>query len=326
MTNNTELSAEQAKVLEEEQQLLLLVKQGLLMLAAEDKESNISNLQLENIIELRDSLADTLPEDVPAVMAQMERMVLLHSQQDSHNSASGYNLDTPYFAHIRLSENNRVRDLLIGNQNCFSTHLPCPIVDWKNAPISQIFYRYREGEEYVEDIGERELEGELITRRMLLIENGNLMRISWPGGVLEDLASEQGGSNKWHLVSQKTPRLESGQEKTLDELQAPEKSSSNSGKTTDLSFSGYRVDKHLRQITALVDPQQFEVITHSESGIILIQGGAGSGKTTVALHRLAYLMTKKPQYFKPKTVLPIVFGPALANYMSRVLPALGVMV
>ena len=324
MTNNTELSAEQAKVLEEEKQLLLLVKQGLLMLAAEDKESNISNLQLENIIELRDSLADTLPEDVPAVMAQMERMVLLHSQQDSHNSASGYNLDTPYFAHIRLSENNRVRDLLIGNQNCFSTHLPCPIVDWKNAPISQIFYRYREGEEYVEDIGERELEGELITRRMLLIENGNLMRISWPGGVLEDLASEQGVSNKWHLVSQKTPRLESGQEKTLDELQVPEKSSSNSEKTTDLSFSGYRVDKHLRQITALVDPQQFEVITHSESGIILIQGGAGSGKTTVALHRLAYLMTKKPQYFKPKTVLPIVFGPALANYMSRVLPALGV--
>ncbi|MEC9012157.1 MAG: 3'-5' exonuclease [SAR324 cluster bacterium] len=324
MTNNTELSAEQAKVLEEEQQLLLLVKQGLLMLAAEDKESKISNLQLENIIELRDSLADTLPEDVPAVMAQMERMVLLHSQQDSHNSASGYNLDTPYFAHIRLSENNRVRDLLIGNQNCFSTHLPCPIVDWKNAPISQIFYRYREGEEYVEDIGERELEGELITRRMLLIENGILMRISWPGGVLEDLFSEQGGSNKWHLVSQKTPRLESGQEKTLDELQAPEKSSSNSGKTNDLSFSGYRVDKHLRQITALVDPQQFEVITHSESGIILIQGGAGSGKTTVALHRLAYLMTKKPQYFKPKTVLPIVFGPALANYMSKVLPALGV--
>ncbi len=218
MTNNTELSAEQAKVLEEEQQLLLLVKQGLLMLAAEDKESKISNLQLENIIELRDSLADTLPEDVPAVMAQMERMVLLHSQQDSHNSASGYNLDTPYFAHIRLSENNRVRDLLIGNQNCFSTHLPCPIVDWKNAPISQIFYRYREGEEYVEDIGERELEGELITRRMLLIENGILMRISWPGGVLEDLVSEQGGSNKWHLVSQKTPRLESGQEKNLYEF------------------------------------------------------------------------------------------------------------
>ena len=324
MVNNIKLSAEQAKVLDEEQQLLLLVKQGLLMLAAEDKKSNISNLQFENIIELRDSLSDTLPEDVPAVMAQLERMVLLHSQQDSHNVASGYNLDTPYFAHIRLEENNRVRDLLIGNQNCFSTHLPCPIVDWKNAPISQIFYRYREGDEYVEDIGERELEGVLITRRMLLIENGILMRINWPGGVLEDISTENGGGNQWHLVSQNTPRLESGLDKTLNEIKAPHKISSNSGKTSDLSFSGYRVDKHLRQITALVDPQQFEVITHSESGIILIQGGAGSGKTTVALHRLAYLMSKKPQYFKPKTVLPIVFGPALANYMSKVLPALGV--
>ncbi|MFL2737684.1 MAG: 3'-5' exonuclease [bacterium] len=319
-----ELSAEQTKVLEEEQLLLLQVKQGLIILAAEDKKNNLSNLQLEGIIELRDSLAETLPEDVPAVMAQMERMVLLHSQQNSHNPSNGYNLDTPYFAHIVLSENNRVRNLLIGNQNCFSTHLPCPIVDWKNAPISKIFYRYREGDEYVEDIGEKELEGELIKRRMLLIENGNLMRINWPGGILEDLSSEQGGSNNWRLVSQKTPRLESGHGKTLEEIKVTGKSSLNAGEKTDLSFSGYRVDKHLRQITALVDPQQFEIITHSDYGIILIQGGAGSGKTTVALHRLAYLMTKKPQYFKPKTVLPIVFGHALANYMSRVLPALGV--
>ena len=324
MDVRVELSAEQTKVLEEEQLLLLQVKQGLIILAAEDKKNNLSNLQLEGIIELRDSLAETLPEDVPAVMAQMERMVLLHSQQDSHNPSTGYNLDTPYFAHIVLSENNRVRNLLIGNQNCFSTHLPCPIVDWKNAPISKIFYRYREGDEYVEDIGERELEGELIKRRMLLIENGNLMRINWSGGILEDLSPEQGGNNNWRLVSQKTPRLESGHGKTLEEIKVTGKSSLNAGGKTDLSFSGYRVDKHLRQITALVDPQQFEIITHSDYGIILIQGGAGSGKTTVALHRLAYLMTKKPQYFKPKTVLPIVFGHALANYMSRVLPALGV--
>ena len=324
MDVRVELSAEQTKVLEEEQLLLLQVKQGLIILAAEDKKNNLSNLQLEGIIELRDSLAETLPEDVPAVMAQMERMVLLHSQQDSHNPSKGYNLDTPYFAHIVLSENNRVRNLLIGNQNCFSTHLPCPIVDWKNAPISKIFYRYREGDEYVEDIGERELEGELIKRRMLLIENGNLMRINWPGGILEDLSPEQGGSNNWRLVSQKTPRLESGHGKTLEEIKVTGKSSLKAGGKTDLSFSGYRVDKHLRQITALVDPQQFEIITHSDYGIILIQGGAGSGKTTVALHRLAYLMTKKPQYFKPKTVLPIVCGHALANYMSRVLPALGV--
>ena len=143
-----------------------------------------------------------------------KRQVLLHSQQDSHNASFGFNQDVPYFAHIRLRENKRERDLLIGNQNCFSTHLPCPIVDWKNAPISQIFYRYHEGDEYVEDIGESELEGELITRRMLLIENGILMRINWPGGVLEDLSTEPNKHNKWHLVSHKIHQLESGQDKT----------------------------------------------------------------------------------------------------------------
>ena len=318
------LSVEQNKILEEEQQLLLQVKQGLLMHAAEEKKGEISKSQLENIIELRDSLSETLPEDVPAVMAQMERMLLLHTQQDSQNTDISFNLDTPYFAHIRLRENERDRDLLIGNQNCFSTHLPCSIVDWKNAPISKIFYRYHEGEEYVEDIGEREIEGVLVTRRMLLIENGTLMRINWPEGVLENYSPNSKNSKKWHLITHKIPRLESGQENNLDEFQSYEDQGNKSKTTARKNFSGYRVDKHLRQITALVDPQQFEIITHSESGIVLIQGGAGSGKTTVALHRLAYLMSNKPQYFRPKTVLPIVFGPALANYMSKVLPALGV--
>ena len=50
MNKIKKLSPEHAKILEEEKQLLLLVKQGLLMLAVEDKESNISNLHFENII------------------------------------------------------------------------------------------------------------------------------------------------------------------------------------------------------------------------------------------------------------------------------------
>ena len=96
--------------------------------------------------------------------------------------------------------------------------MPCSIVDWKNAPISKIFYRYREGEEYVEDIGEREIEGVLVTRRMLLIENGTLMRINWPGGVLENYSPDSKNSKKWHLITHKIPRLESGQENNLDEF------------------------------------------------------------------------------------------------------------
>ena len=46
-----------------------------------------------------------------------------------------------------------------------------------------------------------------------------------------------------------------------------------------------RADKALPEIAALIDKEQFELITQPASGIVVIQGGAGSGKTTVALHR-----------------------------------------
>ena len=191
MSNKIKLSKEHLIILNEEKDLLLKVKEGFLMLEAENKKKHIGNLQFDHIIELRDSIKDTLPEDIPAVMAQMERMILVHSHQDKNKFVSNFNLDNPYFAHIRLREEKRIRDILIGSQNCFSTHLPCPIVDWKNSPVSKIFYRYREGDEFVEDLGERELEGELVTRRMLFIENGNLLRINWPEGVLENFSKRK---------------------------------------------------------------------------------------------------------------------------------------
>src|SRR5690606_15798596 len=83
-------------------------------------------------------------------------------------------------------------------------------------------------------------------------------------------------------------------------------------------------DKHLREITALIDPRQFELITRPDSGPVVIQGGAGSGKTTIGLHRLAYLAYQDRRRFRPDRMLVIVFNQALARYISQVLPALDV--
>ena len=94
---SSNLSAEHAQIVKEEQQLLLLVKKGLLILVAENKLRIKSDPQLKNIIEIRDSLSETQPEDVPAVLAQLERMVSLHSHQDTHNSNVGYNISAPDF-------------------------------------------------------------------------------------------------------------------------------------------------------------------------------------------------------------------------------------
>jgi DNA helicase-2/ATP-dependent DNA helicase PcrA len=85
-----------------------------------------------------------------------------------------------------------------------------------------------------------------------------------------------------------------------------------------------REDKHLSEITALIDPRQFDLISQPTSGLVVIQGGAGSGKTTIGLHRLAYLAFQDPQRFRADQMLVIVFNDALVRYISRVLPALGV--
>ena len=85
-----------------------------------------------------------------------------------------------------------------------------------------------------------------------------------------------------------------------------------------------RPDRHLPAIAALIDPRQFELITQPASGLIAVQGSAGSGKTTIGLHRIAYLAFADPRRFRPEKMLVIVYQRALAAYVSRVLPSLEV--
>jgi DNA helicase-2/ATP-dependent DNA helicase PcrA len=82
-------------------------------------------------------------------------------------------------------------------------------------------------------------------------------------------------------------------------------------------------DKHLPDIAALIDPTQFELITRPSAGFVVIRGTAGSGKTTVALHRIAYLAYEDASVDSAQTLV-VVFSPALRDYVSHVLPALGV--
>ena len=84
-----------------------------------------------------------------------------------------------------------------------------------------------------------------------------------------------------------------------------------------------RADKHLADIAGLIDPDQFELITKPSIGYLVLRGTAGSGKTTVALHRIAFLAYENPAIDSQETMV-VVFSPALRDYVSHVLPALQV--
>jgi DNA helicase-2/ATP-dependent DNA helicase PcrA len=83
-------------------------------------------------------------------------------------------------------------------------------------------------------------------------------------------------------------------------------------------------DHRLPEITSLISREQFRAITHPDSRTIILQGGAGSGKTTVGLHRIAYLAYQNPERFRPERLLVVMFNRSLQKYISRVLPDLGI--
>lgn len=301
------------RVVAEEERCLRRVLDHLAERAARRPERGTAAIDYESqMLALRDEIATARLEDVPPLVEQMERLQMLAAHR--REQVEGFvDPRSPYFGRMVLEENGRRREVLIGRSTYLDTQSGIRIVDWRDAPVSRLFYRYDEGEEYDEVFGEREVSGQVVTRRSVSIVDGVLRRIATPQGTF---ARTAGGG--WRRLGESALKLSGGQgSATRPDLRAkPGKLGALEG---DLSE-----DKHLKEITALIDRRQFELITRPDSGLVVIQGGAGSGKTTIGLHRLAYLAFQDARRFRPDRMLVVVFNDALARYISQVLPSLGV--
>ena len=80
----------------------------------------------------------------------------------------------------------------------------------------------------------------------------------------------------------------------------------------------------LREIVTTIQAEQNIVIRHPMSANLLVQGAAGSGKTTIALHRIAYLLYTFRETLRPETLMILAPNPLFLSYISQVLPDLGV--
>jgi hypothetical protein len=79
----------------------------------------------------------------------------------------------------------------------------------------------------------------------------------------------------------------------------------------------------MRDIVATVQREQDEVIRGPLSGILVVQGGPGTGKTAVALHRAAYLLYTHRFPLERQGVLVVGPNPLFLRYIEQVLPSLG---
>jgi DNA helicase-2/ATP-dependent DNA helicase PcrA len=321
---------EGAAIVREELKLLSTVRLALDSASSADLSAARGRaMDDERLLQLRDDVAVAKPEDLPALFEQMHHLGALRAQR-GRSLAGSVDRSSPYFGHMRLEETDpessrrtgpygkgkaptRRRDVLIGSRSYVDSSAGIRIVDWRHAPVSRIYYRYGEGDDYEEELGDRIVEGVVVARRGVSIVDGEVVRVSSPQGTFS-----RGKDGRWRRASVHRARLETEQKWAARHGVA---ATSRLGVGVDGKI---RDDKHLPAIAAMLDEKQFDLIARDSAGLVAIQGSAGSGKTTVGLHRVAYLAFRELQRFRPEKMFVVVPNEALVHYVGRVLPSLGV--
>ncbi|MZD08834.1 AAA family ATPase [Streptomyces sp. SID5785] len=79
----------------------------------------------------------------------------------------------------------------------------------------------------------------------------------------------------------------------------------------------------MADIVQTIQAEQDRIIRHAHQGVLVVEGGPGTGKTAVALHRAAFLLYEHRELLAKRAVLIVGPNPAFLKYISEVLPALG---
>ena len=162
-------------------------------------------------------------------------------------------ITSPYFAHMRLQESGKARDVLVGKRGFIDRESNVQIVDWRNAPISRIYYRYEEGDDYEEEIAGRRVEGVVEARRNVSIAQGQpAPHRRAAGHVPQGRARRLGPGGRPDRAGAARRHGQGG---------APGRRRRAPKGKLGIHHGVARADKALPEIAALIDKEQFELIT-----------------------------------------------------------------
>ncbi len=168
------------------------------------------------------------------------------------------------------------------------------IIDWQHAPLAEIFFAFQEGEEYEVELGDRSLGGILTQRNLVEFEAGEPIEIVTPDRILT-----RRNRDGWVELEDDRPPL---------------------------LFPRSEADRArpFSPVLVQLDPDQRRAVELPASKSLLVLGEAGYGKTTVALHRLAFLTRQALASRQPFRAVVIVPTEGLRRLAESMLERLGV--
>ncbi|MCY8954678.1 UvrD-helicase domain-containing protein [Bacillus cereus] len=244
--------------------------------------------KMKDTLHTMDEQLDKL-EKTPVYYGEDFKEQILESMRESNRQNLRIGVQEPYFGRLDFQEDGKeeVMPIYIGKVGVSDMDTMKPIIiDWR-APVASMFYSFTGGEElafYQSPDGL--VEGDVYLKRNISIRKRELER------VVDTYV--KGNEDVSHADDFLLYRL------------------------------GENKDNKLKDIVSTIQSEQNDIIRAERNLPLLIQGVAGSGKTTIALHRLAFLIYEYREQLEAERM--IVFAPnsLFLDYISSVLPELGV--
>lgn len=166
-----------------------------------------------------------------------------------------------------------------------------------------------------------------IGRISLLDENSSPLLVDWRAPIsapfYQATAQEPLGVVRRRHIATRARTVTSVEDELLDVDQAQHQGLTLQGEGALMSALSSARSGRMGDIVATIQGEQDRVIRASDRGILVVQGGPGTGKTAVALHRAAYLLYTQREKLERSGVLIIGPSRTFLRYIEQVLPSLG---